>query len=153
MADRVQDTPNREFVTTLRTNVEEYLRTVDEWEAVYRKFYRLNGTGDAVSQDMEEPHRKYLDARKRLEVLIPRARRLSYRYGVRDVWPSFMRTKLGARGPQSRTTSAISRSERAAVTESLARLAAASEEEVRAAEWGQEPQPGWLRRVLQYFLE
>jgi len=153
MSRATQGVSNREFVRILRSQVEEYLRAVDEWETTYRKFYRVRGSDKAVSPDMVEPDRRYREARKKLEKLIPEARRLSYRYAVRDVWPGFMRSSLGRYAPQTRTVSAISRSERAAVTESLARLAAACEEEERSQEWKrEEPEHGWLQRVFGRFF-
>jgi len=48
MSRATQGISNREFVRTLRSRVEEYLRAVDEWETTYRKFYRVRGKSDPL---------------------------------------------------------------------------------------------------------
>ena len=77
---------DREFVADLREAVERYLRSVDEWEKAYRKYYRLPDPRGKTPSDLTEQQAVYDSARKNLAALIPRARGLSFRHGLRDPW-------------------------------------------------------------------
>jgi len=141
---------DREFISQLRDASEQYFRAVDDWEAAYRKYYRLPDPMGKPAGDLEEQQRAYDEARKRLAGMVPRARGLSFKHGLRDPWTGLMRSSLGQFAPQQRDTSAISRAERAQVIECLVLLAEAYAE--RPA--GDPPPPerrSWLRRVLDFF--
>ena len=127
---------------------------MDGWEAAYRKYYRLPSAARQVSPDLEEHQRAYDASRKRLAELVPRARGLSFKHGLRDPWNGLLHTSLGQYAPQNRTDSAISASERRAVHECLILLTEA------CAEFEPAPNPpaaapaerrSWLRRVLDFF--
>jgi len=148
---------DREFTRVLRDAVERYLAAVDAWEAAYRKYYRLPGYADQVSDDLAAEHSAYLESRRRLESLLPRARGLCFKHGLRDPFPTLVRVSLGQHAPQQRDTSAIGRSERLAVTDCLMELSAACQEwpAQRDPLDGQPPPPraagaSWLRRLVDY---
>jgi hypothetical protein len=142
-----------DFVAELRAVTAEYLAAVDAWEAAYRKYYRLAGPGCRVSSDLEEPQRVYLASRKRLAGLVPRARGLCFKHGLRDPWTGLIRTSLGQYAPQDRDEPAISRSERQSVNECLILLAeACAGFQVEAPAEGRDAESrGWLRRVVDFF--
>ena len=140
---------DREFVAGLRQAVDGYFRAVDEWEAAYRKYYRLPDPGGKPPSDLGEQQAVYDSARKRLAALIPRARGLSFRHGLRDPWTGIMRSPLGQSTPQDRYSSAISRAERTQVIECLLVLAEAYAE-LRPVE-APPPPRGLLRRLLDFF--
>jgi len=148
---------DREFTLELRDAVQQYLAAVDAWEAAYQKYYRLLGYADRVSEDLAAEHAEYLDSRRRLEGLLPRARGLCFKHGLRDPFPTLVRVSLGQHAPQERDTSAIGRSERLGVSDCLMELAAACQE------WSAQPEPpdaapprtasnggSWLRRLVDY---
>lgn len=140
---------DREFVAELRPAVEEYFRAVDAWEAGYRKFYRLPDPRGKTPSDLGKEQSVYDAARKRLAEMIPRARLLSLRHGIRDPWSGIMRSPLGQSTPQDRYSSAISRAERAAVIECLIVLAEAYADLPQG-----EPDPpprNLLRRLMDFF--
>jgi hypothetical protein len=139
----------REFVTELRQAVERYFRAVDEWEAAYRKYYRLPDPRGKTPSDLTEQQATYDDARAKLAILIPRARGLSFRHGLRDPWTGLMRSPLGQSTPQDRYSSAISRAERTQAIECLLVLAEAYADIPPAAE--APPPRGLLRRLLDFF--
>ena len=118
--------PDQEFVNTLQAAVGAYLEAVDQWEAAYRKYYRMPGRELPVSSDMESEQREYDARRRRLELLLPRATRLCLMYQVRNPFPGLLRTSLGCHAPQHRTGSAVGRNERSAVADCLVQLADAS---------------------------
>ncbi|HLK67605.1 MAG TPA: hypothetical protein VKU19_29415 [Bryobacteraceae bacterium] len=119
----MDELPDQEFVTTLRTAVVAYLEAVDSWEAAYRQYYRMPGQELVVSSDMESQQREYEARRGALSLLLPRARRLCLKYHVRNPFPSLLRTSLGRHAPQHRTESAVGRNERNAVADCLVHLA------------------------------
>src|SRR5581483_2271535 len=140
---------DREFVVELRQAVEQYFRAVDVWEAGYRKYYRLPDPSGKTPNDLVEQQAAYDAARKRLNDLVPRARLLSLRHGIRDPWTGILRSPLGQSTPQDRYSSAISRAERAAVMECLIVLAEAYADIPQV-----EPPPPprtLLRRLLDFF--
>lgn len=140
---------DREFVADLRQAVEQYFRAVDEWEAAYRKYYRLPDPRGKTPSDLTEQQAVYDAARKRLAEMAPRARGLSFRHGLRDPWTGIMRSPLGQSTPQDRYASAISRAERTQVIECLLVLAEAYAE-IPVAEPSLPPR-GLLRRLLDFF--
>ena len=146
---------DREFVLQLRDAVQRYLVTVDAWEAAYQKYYRLPGYAARVNDDLEKEHTDYLAARRSLEAMLPRARGLCFKHGLRDPFPTLVRITLGEHAPQQRDTSALGRSERMAVTDVLMQLACACQEfpkEKREDAPLPERQPSgnWLRRLVDY---
>ena len=140
---------DREFVADLRQAVEQYFRAVDAWEVAYRKYYRLPDPHGKSPSDMGQQQAVYDAARKRLATLVPRARGLSFRHGLRDPWTGIMRSPLGQSTPQDRYSSAISRAERTQVIECLLVLAEAYAE-LPPAEPPAPPRT-LLRRLLDFF--
>ena len=140
----------REFVTELRQAVERYFRAVDEWEAAYRKYYRLPDPRGKPPSDLTEQQATYDSARANLAAMVPRARGLSFRHGLRDPWTGLMRSPLGQSTPQDRYSSAISRAERTQAIECLLVLAEAYAEIPHSAE-APPPPRGLLRRLLDFF--
>jgi hypothetical protein len=140
---------DREFVADLRLAVDRYFRAVDEWEAAYRKYYRLPDPKGKTPSDLAEQQAAYDSAKRQLNAMVPRARGLSFRHGLRDPWTGIMRSKLGQSTPQDRYSSAISRSERTQAIEVLLVLAEAYAE-LPAPD---EPPPprSWLRRLRDFF--
>jgi hypothetical protein len=140
---------DREFVADLRLAVDRYFRAVDEWEAAYRKYYRLPDPKGKTPSDLAEQQAAYESAKRQLNAMVPRARGLSFRHGLRDPWTGIMRSKLGQSTPQDRYSSAISRAERTQAIEVLLVLAEAYAE-LPASE---EPPPprSWLRRLRDFF--
>jgi len=157
--DQVPPGTDQQFVHELNEAVQHYLLAVDAWEAAYQKYYRLPGYADRVSDDLQEEHQTYLECRRRLEKLAPRARGLCFKHGLRDPFPGLLKATLGQHAPQQRRISAIGRSERSAVTECLMQLT------VACREWSQEGEsspaeptraaessagPSWLRRMVDF---
>jgi hypothetical protein len=146
---------DREFVLELRDAVQRYLATVDAWEAAYQKYYRLPGYAARVNDDLAKEHADYLTARRPLEAMLPRARGLCFKHGLRDPFPTLVRITLGEHAPQQRDTSALGRSERMAVTDVLMQLAAAcqefgAEKREEAPPTDRQPSGNWLRRLVDY---
>jgi hypothetical protein len=146
---------DREFVLELRDAVQRYLAAVDAWESAYQKYYRLPGYAARVNDDLAKEHADYLAARRPLEAMLPRARGLCFKHGLRDPFPTLVRITLGEHAPQQRDTSALGRSERMAVTDVLMQLAAACQEFPQ--ERADAPPPpdrpangNWLRRLVDY---
>ena len=158
MEENQQTGSDCEFVGVLREAVDGYFRAVDAWESAYRKYYRLPGYAGKITADLENEHRGYLESRRSLESLLPRARRLSYKYGLRDPWTTLLRIDLGRYAPQERDSSAIGRTERTAVHDCLIQMQAASSGWDNAAP---APRPemypsedesrSWLRRLVDFF--
>ena len=140
---------DREFVADLRQAVERYFRAVDDWEAAYRKYYRLPDPRGKTPSDLIEQQAAYDAARASLAAMIPRARSLSFRHGLRDPWTGLLRSPLGQSTPQDRYSSALSRAERTSAIECLLELAEAYAELPRA-EAPRAPR-GFLRRLLEFF--
>jgi hypothetical protein len=145
---------DREFTLELRDAVRRYLAAVDAWETAYQKYYRLPGY--SVSDDLAHEHAAYLETRRVLEAMLPRARGLCFKHGLRDPFPTMVRITLGEHAPQQRDTSALGRSERMAVTDALMQLAAACQEfpvQKTDPETPSPPRPAsgnWLRRLVDY---
>ena len=115
-----------EFIAALRQAAEQFFRAVDEWETAYRKYYRVVDPSGKPSSDLEGQQRDYDAARARLAAMLPRARGLCFKYGIRDPWTGLLHSALGQSTPQDRYSSAISRTERALAFETLILLAEAS---------------------------
>jgi hypothetical protein len=158
----IQVQSNLEFIQELRACVARYLKAVDAWEAEYHKYYRLARPHQTVSPDLEEAQSAYVTARRELETLVPRARRLCAKYDQRDLWPGLLRIQLGAHAPQTKIASAFGRSERIAIADCLANLEMqCGEQEMKAEakiEAIAEPAPpakphrNLLQRVIDYFI-
>ena len=142
---------DREFVAELRQAVEQYFRAVDDWEAAYRKYYRLPDPRGKTPSDLLEQQAVYDAARARLAALIPRARGLSFRHGLRDPWTGLMRSKLGQSTPQDRYSSALSRAERTQAIECLLELAEAYAELPEKEVATKAESRGLLRRLRDFF--
>jgi hypothetical protein len=153
---------NLEFIQELRACVARYLKAVDAWEAGYHKYYRLARPHQTVSPDLEEAQSAYVAARRELETLVPRARRLCAKFDQRDLWPGLLRIQLGAHAPQTRIASAFGRSERIAIADCLANLEMQCGEQEMKTEAKTEaiPEPAPLakpdrnlfQRVIDYFI-
>ncbi len=146
-----------EFADRLRSATNRYFDSIDAWETKYQKFYRMPAPGP-VSKDLESEHRSYLAARREMQELIPNARRLCLKHGLRDPWQALLHVNLGGTTPQTGFTPAIGRSERLKVAESLDDLdSACRRSNLRGAadlpEKHEAEKPrGLLRRVLDYFI-
>jgi len=107
---------DQEFVETLRSAVDSYLRAVDRWEGAYNRYYRLPGRPYLVSSDMEcdraSSKRNVASSARCCRV----RRQLCLKYGQTNPFPALLRTSLGQHAPQRRIESAISCNERNAVT-------------------------------------
>jgi hypothetical protein len=151
--DSLPPVPEAEFIAALRQAAEQFFRAVDEWEIAYRKYYRLTDPSGKPSSDLEGQQRDYDAARTRLAAMLPRARGLCFKYGIRDPWTGLLHSALGQFAPQDRYSSAISRTERALAFETLILLAEASgrtvaSEEPPTAEESRSP----LRRLRDFFF-
>ena len=150
---------DREFTAELRDAVQVYIQAVDAWETAYQRYCRLPGYGDQISDDLAGEQREYLETRRRMEALLPRARGLCFKHGLRDPFASLTRVALGQHAPQQRDTSALGRSERMAVTDCLMQLSAACQEWAAPPETAETELPAqadarpcgnWLRRLIDY---
>jgi hypothetical protein len=140
---------DREFVADLRQAVDRYFRAVDQWEAAYRKYYRLPDPRGKTPSDLAEQQAVYDAARAHLAAMIPRARGLSFRHGLRDPWTGLVRSPLGQSTPQDRYSSALSRAERTQAIECLLVLA---EQYAELPPVEEAPPPrSLLRRLLDFF--
>jgi hypothetical protein len=142
-----------EFVALLSTTCREYLDSVDTWESAYQRFYRL-ASPHQVSSDLEPEHQAYLKARRRLQELSPRARRLCRRHGLRDPWAGILHIRLGDRPPQAGHATAVGQGERTLIAQCLAALEVATRmplEEPPVVEAPARPR-GILGRILDYFF-
>ena len=142
-----------EFIAALRQAAEQFFRAVDEWETAYRKYYRLADPSGKPSSDLDGQQRDYDAARARLAAMLPRARGLCFKYGIRDPWTGLLHSALGQSTPQDHYNSAISRTERALAFETLILLAEASGQTVADGE----PLPDKesrspLRRLRDFFF-
>jgi hypothetical protein len=142
---------DREFIAGLRRAVDGYFHAVDNWEAAYRKYYRLPDPRGKTPSDLTGQQAAYDAARATLAAMIPRARGLSFRHGLRDPWTGILRSPLGQSTPQDRYSSAISRAERTQVIECLLVLAEQYAGIPRAGDETPPPPRGLLRRVLDFF--
>jgi hypothetical protein len=114
--------PDHAFVADFRSAVERYFEAVDQWETAYRRYYRQPDCGEKVSADLETEHSGYCARRRELEQMLPRARRLCLKHGLREPFSNLQRISLGRYAPQQRTESAIGRDERRVVTNCLLEL-------------------------------
>jgi len=143
-----------DFLPELKCAVTRYLCAVDRWETAYQKYYRLPGFSSKVSDDLADEHREYLESRRALEGIVPRARGLCFKYGLRDPWAGLLRITLGQHTPQERSDSAVGRAERAAVSQCLVDLTAACrlEPDGDHVPGPQPPGPRSLvRRIIDFF--
>jgi hypothetical protein len=151
--DSPQPVSEAEFIAGLRQAAEQFFRAVDEWEAAYRKYYRLADPSGKPSSDLAGQQRDYDAARARLAAMLPRARGLCFKYGLRDPWTGLLHSALGQFAPQDRYSSAVSRTERALAFVTLILLAEASGRPLAA----EEPPPAGesrspLRRLRDFFF-
>jgi hypothetical protein len=116
-----------EFLVALRAAIDRYFAAVDQWEAAYFRYYRMPDAAQR-SGDLTEEQRAFENERRALELLLPRARVLCFRYGQSDVFGGLTWAALGHHTPQHRTDSAISRGERGAVMACLIELSVACRE-------------------------
>lgn len=151
-ADTISD---REFIASLRTAIERYFSAVDQWETAYQKYYRMPGYAAKVTGDLESEHREYVERRRELEKLMPRARRLCLKHRLREPFSGLLRIDLGRYAPQHRVDSAIGRNERNEVTKCLLELNGACQEwemETDTAFTEPEREKGsFLRRLVDFF--
>ncbi|MCC6394805.1 MAG: hypothetical protein IT167_29705 [Bryobacterales bacterium] len=133
-----------DFALELRDAVEQYLRAVDSWEAAYRQSAR-------APSGLPAEHHAYTEAHQRLMPLLPRARALSMKFGLRDPWSGLLHTTLGQSAPQLLAPSAIGLNERAAITDCLSLLVDACWEEEHAGASSGPQKRSWLRGILDRF--
>lgn len=74
---------DHEFVIALRAAIEQYFTAVDRWETAYQKYYRMPGTV-TISPDVAAEQREYDELRRRLQELLPRARRLCLKHQLQE---------------------------------------------------------------------
>lgn len=145
------ESPDDEFVASLRAATERYLQAVDDWESAYAKYYRLP-TPSHVSSDLEPYQRTYLERRRALQKCMPRARRMCMKLGLRDPWQSLIRIELGAVAPQAGAVSAIGRGERLVVQQCLAAMEEAARRRGEMRENASGQPRGILRRIYDLFF-
>src|SRR5215469_12704449 len=116
-----------EFVDSLRSAVDGYLSAIDAWEAEFRRFYRMPGVPVGSHPELAAELREVGARRRALEALYPHARRLCLKHQVRESFSGLLRINLGQYAPQERSDSAIARSERNAVAQSLIELKTATQ--------------------------
>jgi hypothetical protein len=153
--DSPQPVPDAEFVAALRQAVEQFFHAVDQWEIVYRKYYRVSLPSGKPSSDMAGQQRDYDAARARLASRLPRARGLCFKYGIREPWTGLLHSALGQSTPQDRYSSAVSRTERALAFETLILLAEATARLAATSEVPAEPQEdprSPLRKLKDFFF-
>jgi hypothetical protein len=145
---------DQEFLDALHQAISLYFSAVDNWESVYRRYYRMPGTAQP-SGDLEAEQREFEDRRRELEQLLPRARLLCFKQGRPDVFAGLAYVSLGRYAPQQRTDSAIGRGERRAVMDCLIELNDAcrepeAEPPASAAADQTTPKPSLLGRLLAF---
>jgi hypothetical protein len=146
---------NREFVAGLRVCVTAYFDSIDQWEAQFKRYNRLNGPQYRVPADLQQAQSRYLQARAALEPRIPRARQLCRRFEIYDPWPWILKIQPGA---DSETGSALSANERGLISSCLRELEfriadTENHPEIKMRrEQAANPDRGLLRRMLDYFL-
>jgi hypothetical protein len=116
-----------EFLAALRVAIERYFAAVDQWESAYFRYYRMPDASQR-SGDLAREQREFENERRALELLLPRARGLCFKYGQPDHFAGLPWVALGHHAPQQRTDSAISRGERGAVMACLIELSVACRE-------------------------
>jgi hypothetical protein len=136
-------TSELEFLAILRTAIDRYFAAVDQWESAYFRYYRMPDAAQR-SGDLAGEQREFENERRILQLLLPRARGLCFKYGQPDVFGGLTWAALGHHAPQQRTDSAISRGERGAVMACLIELSVAC----REPEDTEPPVPGRERSLL-----
>ena len=155
MGAGAEQTPHQsdgEFVDALRTSVESYLAAVDQWDSAYQKYYRLPGFASRISEDLATEQQIYDARRRELERMLPRARRLCLKQGMREPFSGLLRISLGVYAPQERADSTIGRNERSVVMRCLVELHDACREWSPADPEAPQAKPSLLRRVVNYFF-
>jgi len=149
-AAKLAATSNLEFVSGLRQCVLAYFDAIDQWEAQFKKFNRLNGPHYRVPSDLQQAQSVYLQARAALAPSIPRARQLCRRFELHDPWPWVLKVQLGA---DEEIGSALGGNERGLIMTCLRKMEfnIAEMESSHHTQFA-EPTPGLLRRILDYFL-
>jgi hypothetical protein len=150
----IDEMPELQFLARLRDSTERYLESLDAWEAQYQKYYRVASPGPgAVSADLESLHQNHLNARKRLQECVPRARRMCLKYQTRDPWQATLHIALGAHTPQVGATTAIGKAERTLLAKCMLALEVASSTPAAPLKaTPEERRRGFLQRVLDYFF-
>ena len=134
----------------LRDVVQRYLAAVDQWDTAYQKYYRLPGFASRISGDLEAEQRAYDASKRELQGMLPRARRLCLKHGLKEHFSGLLRISLGRYAPQQRMDSTIGRNERTAVANCLVELQDA------CREWSEpgdetDSKKSLLQRFLNYF--
>jgi hypothetical protein len=147
---------DQEFVAELRAAIERFFGAVDQWETAYQKYYRLPGFAARISDDLEAEHGEYCRRRRELREMLPRARRLCLKHGLREPFSGLERISLGRYSPQERTDSAIGRNERSLVAKCLLELHHACQEWEAEPQEQSEPRPepakrSFLQRFVNFF--
>jgi hypothetical protein len=142
---------DREFLAALRAAIERYFAVVDQWESAYFRYYRMPEAAQR-SGDLAGEQREFENARRALELLLPRARALCFRYGQPDTFAGLPWVALGHHAPQHRTDSAISRGERGAVMACLIELSVACREPAATQPSVPIPAPSLLDRIVSLFF-
>ena len=62
------------FAYELRGAITRYLSAVDAWERKHGQTYRLPSRSGEVTPDLADETQRYREARRALELLVPRAR-------------------------------------------------------------------------------
>ena len=135
-----------QFLRSLSDAVTRFLRSIDDWEIAYRKFYRMPGSARTISPELSSIHAEYVAAYGELKKLIPRARRMCGAYEVRDVWPALIRVEPKLDAPQFRFENAIGRNERIAIVKCIEELT------VKCGEGEESPRKrSPLKKIIDYF--
>ena len=147
MASAAGQPPEVEFLRSLSEAVTRFLRSIDDWEAAYRRFYRMPGSTRTLTPELSAIHTEYVGAYEALSKMVPRARRMCRAYDVRDVWPALIRVEPKLDAPQFRFENAIGRNERIAVVKCIEELT------TRCGEIDQKPaaKKPLLRKLIDYF--
>lgn len=116
-------TSDHEFVVRLRVAIERYLCAVDQWEAAHQNCYCLAGYNIVGNDDPERF--EFHERRRELESILPRARRLCLKYGMRDPFSQLIRIELRHHSNGGRGVSAIGLTLRATLSNCLMELHAA----------------------------
>ena len=119
----------------------------------------MPGWAERVSADLEEEQREYETQRRKVEEMLPRARRLCLKHQLRDPFAGLLRISLGRHAPQHRVESVIGRNERNTVTDCLVRLSEECrlwEPEIRGSEAQADSDPqrrkqSLPKRLVDYF--
>jgi len=108
-----------EFVAQFRDAVQAYLHAIDAWERQHGQYFRLPGHNHRPTPDLAAELAAFVAAKRALEKLVPRARILYARYGLREPSGLLLSVQLGTRLPS------LSGNERTEIARSLVDLLAA----------------------------